>query len=147
MTPTRKWTASWGTTTWDSLPTTSVTTKLLTFGLRPTRTWPLWPWSELAKTSKDLTRYTWCWILEPVVRKSKFVSWPECVDWWPSRRNRLQVVERLSKTLFFRTLKKDFRFLNTLSRRTVHVKDWLIRPWKRQMPVTWPVVWSMYRKT
>lgn len=51
-------------------------------------------------------------------------------------KNLTLVVEKLLRIQFFLTLKKDYRFLNTLSLLTVHVKVLQIRLLKRQMQVT-----------
>lgn len=57
----------------------------------------------------------------------------------------LKVLKSL-KTPFFQTLKKDYRYLNTLFRLTEHVKGLPIQRSKQPMQDTLPDVWLMWHK-
>ena len=140
----RRW---WRTITWDSLPIMKDITRLLIFGHTWMRTWPPRWWNNWQRTTKDSILSIWCWIPEPVDLVSRFVSWEVCVDWWQNRRNQVLQGDRLSRTRFWQTLKRDFRCWSTLFRPTVLVKVWPIPHWRLLTPDIWLVVWLTWLMT
>ncbi len=75
-----------------------------------------------------------------VVRPHRFVSWRVCVVWW-----RVLMARSLRPPLR-QTSAKAWTYFSTLFLRTVRVKVWRIPHWRQPTPVTWPVVWLMWRR-